>query len=71
MHRLSGILVEVQSAIIAQLNYVKSPAALIILLRLLQLVFSQEAAMQEKVNFADRGGFEVLLRAMVRTDATC
>lgn len=27
--------------------------------------------MQEKVNFADLGGFEVLLRAMVRTDATC
>lgn len=59
---------EVESAIFVQIGHVQNSQALTNLLKLLQFIFNLDANLQEKVNFAERGGFEVLLRAMMRLD---
>lgn len=61
----------VLAAIIVQLTYVKSPSALISLLKLLQFVFTHGCALSQKIAFAEQGGFEVLIKTMVTTDTTC
>jgi hypothetical protein len=62
---------ELMTAVIAQLAFIRSPAALMPALRFLKFLFTLELGNQNKLDFAEKGGFEVILKTMVKTDKTC